>query len=105
MSKNLDRPMGRRGTGGVREPDDRLQRRIRNAIGYAGSALLLFLLLRTLVVTPWSSRAREIPYSEFRAKLKAGQVVEAAIGAAGKPNVATIPRPTATKATAVTRAR
>jgi cell division protease FtsH len=79
MSKNPDRPMGRRGTGGVREPDDR--GRIRNAIGYAVSALLLLLLLRTLVVTPWSSGASEIPYSEFRAKLKAGQVVEAMIGA------------------------
>jgi cell division protease FtsH len=38
------------------------------------------LLLRSLVVTPWISGAREIPYSEFRAKLKAGQVVEATIG-------------------------
>jgi cell division protease FtsH len=40
---------------------------------------LVLWLVQALVINPSISRAREIPYSEFRAKLKSGQVAEATI--------------------------
>jgi cell division protease FtsH len=60
-------------------PDHGRQRQVRYGISYLLSTLLALWLVQTLVIKPSISRAREIPYSEFRAKLKSGQVAEATI--------------------------
>jgi cell division protease FtsH len=53
-------------------------------IGYFAISLLLGSLLQHFVTAPLVSDGREIPYGEFKAELKQGQVVEVTIG---KPRV------------------
>jgi cell division protease FtsH len=66
-----------------REPDDDLQTRskrfLRNSIGYLGPALLGIWLVQ-VVIGPLLPRAVEVPYSEFKTKLAAGQIVDVTLG-------------------------
>src|SRR5215471_6005699 len=55
-----------------------LQRRIRTIIGYVVVALVAMWLFQELV--PSAMRATELPYSELKRKIAAGQVVEVVIG-------------------------
>ena len=57
----------------------RFTRQIPPGIAYIGAALLAVWLLR-LVVAPLLPQSAEIPYSEFKAKVAAGQVVDVTLG-------------------------
>ena len=59
-------------------PDHR--RGVGFTIGYIATFLLGLWLLQLLVANPLGVPAREIPYSEFRAKLKGGELVDVTIG-------------------------
>src|ERR1019366_2464672 len=84
-SESLRPPSTRRhGNGRDRRPsdDDRrtsFTRHIPGALAYWGAALLGVLLLQALV-GPLLSRSAEIPYSEFKTKLAAGQIVDVTLG-------------------------
>ena len=54
--------------------------RLSFTIGYLIVSLLSVWLLQEFVLSTLVTRAQEIPYSEFRAKLKTGQLVEVTIG-------------------------
>ncbi len=79
METSPTRQAPRRTEGVGHGPDNRRQRQVRYGISYLVSTLLALWLVQTLVINPSISRAREIPYSEFRVKLKSGQVTEATI--------------------------
>jgi cell division protease FtsH len=82
------RPPGisRRGANaqGGREPDDDLQTRfkrfLRSGIAYLGPALLAVWLLQVVIGPLLLPRAVEVPYSEFKTKLAAGQIVDVTLG-------------------------
>jgi cell division protease FtsH len=82
------RPPGtsRRGANaqGGREPDDdlltRSKRFLRDGIAYLGPALLGVLLLQVVIGPLLAPRAVEVPYSEFKTKLAAGQIVDVTLG-------------------------
>ena len=52
---------------------------LRGSVGYLGAALLVIWLLQ-LVVAPLLRQSAEIPYSEFKTKLAAGQIVDVTLG-------------------------
>ena len=89
-----------------------LQRQMRNGIGYVLAGLIALWLFQQFILTPLAIRATEIPYSEFRQKITAGQLVKVTIGntyITGEmknptPNAtpATIPRPTRARTSAPT---
>ena len=63
-------------------PDDDqtpLKGQLRAGFAYLGPAVLVIWLLQ-FVVTPFLHRSAEIPYSEFKAKLAAGQIVDVTLG-------------------------
>jgi cell division protease FtsH len=62
-----------------KKPRDGLQRHIRLSFWYIPIALLAMWLFQERVA-PLAARTTEIPYSEFKSKLAAGQVVEVIIG-------------------------
>ena len=68
---------------GGREPDDdlltRSKRYLRSSIAYLGPALLGIWLVQ-VVIGPLLPRAVEVPYSEFKTKLAAGQIVDVTLG-------------------------
>lgn len=75
---------GRRGTG--RDPrhsdDDRrtpFTRQLAGGIAYWGAALLGVLLLQA-IAGPLLTRSSEMPYSEFKTRLAAGQIVDVTLG-------------------------
>jgi cell division protease FtsH len=77
-------PTGHRGTGrDQRQSDDNRRtpftRQFAGGIAYWGAALLGVLLLQA-IVGPLLSRSSEMPYSEFKAKLAAGQIVDVTLG-------------------------
>jgi Glycosyl transferases group 1 len=72
---------------GSRKPDSGPQdgkhvrrRQVAFGLSYLLTSLLALWLFQELVLSPLFIQAHEIPYSEFRAKVKAGQVVEITIG-------------------------
>jgi cell division protease FtsH len=56
-----------------------VKRQLRGGLIYLGAALVAVWLLQT-VVAPLMPRAAEIPYSEFKTKLAAGQIVDVTLG-------------------------
>lgn len=56
------------------------QRQMRYMITYIVVAFLVLWLFQTFILGPMALQAVEIPYSEFRAKLAAGDIVEVTIG-------------------------
>jgi cell division protease FtsH len=66
-----------------RPPDEdrqtQLKRQFRGGLAYLGAALVGILLLQT-VLAPLMPRSAEIPYSEFKTKLAAGQIVDVTLG-------------------------
>ena len=76
--------MGRRSGKGEdqRQPDDRqkqVKRQIGTGIAYLGAALLGVWLLQQ-VIAPLLPQSAEIPYSEFKTKLAAGQIADVTLG-------------------------
>ena len=76
--------MRRRGGKGQdqRQPDDRqkqVKRQIGTGIAYLGAALLGVWLLQQ-VIAPLLPQSAEIPYSEFKTKLAAGQIADVTLG-------------------------
>jgi hypothetical protein len=59
-------------------PDHR--RGVGFTIGYIATFLLGLWLLQLFVANPFGVPAREIPYSDFRAKLKGGELVDVTLG-------------------------
>jgi cell division protease FtsH len=68
----------RRGTEKDRQTPS--QRRIKWGIGYLVTGLLAAWLLQQVVLSPSLSQAVEIPYSDFKSKLVAGQIVNVTLG-------------------------
>ena len=64
--------------GTPKTPDHR--RGVGFTIGYIATFLLGFWLLQLFVANPFGVPAREIPYSDFRAKLKGGELVDVTLG-------------------------
>jgi cell division protease FtsH len=64
--------------GAAKTPDNR--HRVGFTIGYIATLVVGFWLLQLFVANPLGVPAREIPYSEFRAKLKAGELVDVSLG-------------------------
>jgi len=65
-----------------RQPDDRqkqVKRQIGTGIAYLGAALLGVWLLQQ-VIAPLLPQSAEIPYSEFKTKLAAGQIADVTLG-------------------------
>src|SRR5262245_1384328 len=58
---------------------EQLQRRMRSGISYVVAALILMWLFQDFLA-PLSTRATELPYSEFKHKVAAGQIVEVVVG-------------------------
>src|SRR5262245_8555247 len=50
------------------------------SVGSILTSLLVLWLFQEFVVGPLVTRAHQIPYSEFRTKLKAGQLIDVTIG-------------------------
>jgi cell division protease FtsH len=71
-------------TQGGRGPDDDLQTRskrlLQNGIAYLGPALLGVWLLQVMIGPLLLPRVVEVPYSEFKTKLAAGQIVDVTLG-------------------------
>ncbi|MBZ5556174.1 MAG: ATP-dependent zinc metalloprotease FtsH [Acidobacteriia bacterium] len=61
------------------DPQTQLKRQLRGGIAYLGAALIGVWLLQ-MVMGPLMPRAAEIPYSEFKTKLAAGQVIDVTLG-------------------------
>jgi cell division protease FtsH len=75
-------PARRRGTtAGAGSQNDRTpgRREVLSSVAYLGVALISVWLLQS-VVAPLFPRPTEIPYSEFKAKLAAGQITEVTLG-------------------------
>ena len=82
---------GRRGAAGRRNPATPASRQpgpnrespfkglMPSGLGYLGAVLLSAWILQ-LVITPFLAQSAEIPYSEFKAKLTAGQLVDVTVG-------------------------
>lgn len=66
-----------RGTSGDNQTPNK--RQIRNAVASLAVALLSIWLLQSLVA-PLFPRSAEIPYSDFKAKLSAGQITDVTLG-------------------------
>jgi cell division protease FtsH len=58
----------------------RTRRQMTFSVSYLLTSLLVLWLFQEFVVGPFVTRAHQIPYSEFRTKLKAGQLVDVTIG-------------------------
>ena len=84
-------------------PDDRQRKEQRLSwrftIGYLIGLLVLFWLFQQFILAPLLSNAIEIPYSEFKQKLAAGQIVNATIGESAIVGEMKNPQPNATPAT------
>ena len=63
-----------------KDKDTRARRQMTFSLSFLLTSLLVVWLFQQFVVGPLLIQTREIPYSEFRAKVKAGQVVEVTIG-------------------------
>jgi cell division protease FtsH len=68
-----------------RGPDDekqgeKLRRQVRFGLTYMLAGLLVLWVFQEFLLSPLMVRAAQIPYSEFKAKLAAGQIVSAVIG-------------------------
>ena len=84
-----------------KDREKQFQRQVRSGLGYLVMGLLAAWLVQQLVLQPLLSRALEIPYSEFKSKLAAGQIVDASLGrtidgvmknpSAKSPQEATVP--------------
>ena len=77
----------RSGVGSRKKPDARPEdgkharrRQVTFGLGYLLSSLLALWLFQEFVLSKMIIQPQEIPYSEFRAKVKAGEVVEITIG-------------------------
>jgi cell division protease FtsH len=73
----------RNNTPGRREPDDEQQtplvRQFGGGFAYLGVVLLGVWLLQT-IIGPYLPRTAELPYSEFKTKLAAGEIVDVTLG-------------------------
>jgi cell division protease FtsH len=59
---------------------EQMMRQMRFAVGYILAALVFLWLFQQFVLTPLRAQATELAYSDFKAKLKAGQITEVVIG-------------------------
>jgi cell division protease FtsH len=73
VDKKRDSPPGN-------DDPKRTRRQMTFSVGYLLTSVLVLWLFQEFVVGPLFVRAHEIPYSEFRTKLKAGQLVDVTIG-------------------------
>jgi ATP-dependent Zn protease len=88
MAANIARGRGAGSSGGAKAPSTRqadrgrespFNRHIPSGLGYIGVALLVAWLLQS-VIGPLLSPGVEIPYSEFKAHLAAGELVDVTVG-------------------------
>ena len=56
------------------------QRKLRFTLSYLFVALIAVWLFQQFVVAPLTTRQLELPYSEFKAKIKADQIVDVTLG-------------------------
>lgn len=75
------------------------QQQWRSGIGYLVAGLALLWLLQQFILAPLLNNAIEIPYSEFKQKLAAGQLVRVVIGESSIVGEMKNPEPNATPAT------
>jgi len=73
MDKKRDSPPGN-------DDHKRTRRQMAFSVSYLLTSLIVLWLFQEFVVGPLFTQAREIPYSEFRTKLKASQLVDVTIG-------------------------
>ena len=59
---------------------EHLERQVRSGITWVITALILTWLFQQFILTPLATQAVEVPYSDFKQKLAAGQITKAVIG-------------------------